>query len=65
MAACWVIVQQVDFVGYAQNPHFKRGLPKGEAARAAGPLRNLRVEHKPEKLDLCAPYHPNCPSLCT
>jgi len=56
-----VIVEQVDFVGHAQNPHFKRGLPKGEAARAAVPLRNLRVEHKPEKLDLYALNLPDFP----
>ncbi len=41
---------QVDFVGHAQNPHFKRGLPKGEAARLASPLMNLRVESKAEDL---------------
>ena len=35
---------QVDFVGHAQNPHYKRGLPKGEAARLAAPLQHLRVE---------------------
>lgn len=46
------MVRQVDFVGHAQNPHFKRGIPRGEAARAAAPLRNLRVEATPEKLDL-------------
>lgn len=45
-------VFQVDFVGHAQNPHFKRGLPKGEAARAAAPLRNQRLETKLEKLEL-------------
>ena len=39
---------QVDFVGHAQNPHFKRGLPRGEAARLAAPLMNLRVERKAE-----------------
>ncbi|CAL8467279.1 g6816 [Coccomyxa elongata] len=45
-------LKQVDFVGHAQNPHFKRGIPRGQAARAAAPLRNLRLEAKPEKLEL-------------
>ncbi|BDA40432.1 probable PAN2-PAN3 deadenylation complex catalytic subunit pan2 [Coccomyxa sp. Obi] len=45
-------LKQVDFVGHAQNPHLKRGMPRGEAARAAAPLRNLRLEAKPERLEL-------------
>ena len=56
---------QVDFVGHAQNPYLKRGMPRGEAVRAAAPLLNHRVEAKPEKLDLwvdlpscIVPYEP-------
>ena len=36
----------VDFVGYAPNPHFRRGGVKGEAYRKAAPLRNKRAESK-------------------
>ena len=39
---------QVDFVGHAQNPFFKRGLPKGEALRLAASLQHLRVAPKTE-----------------
>ncbi len=46
------MVSQVDFVGHAQNPYLKRGMPRGEAVRAAAPLLNHRVEAKPEELDL-------------
>ena len=35
---------QVDFVGHLLNPKFSRGLPVGEAARLAAPLRNQRVQ---------------------
>ncbi|KAK9843491.1 hypothetical protein WJX81_005692 [Elliptochloris bilobata] len=34
----------VDFVGYVQNPKHRRGLPPGEAARLAAPLRNARLQ---------------------
>ena len=47
---------QVDFVGHAQNPHFKRGLPRGEAARLAAPLISLRMEPKSEGFQ-CAALH--------
>lgn len=43
---CTCATLQVDFVGHAQNPYFKHGLPKGEAARLAAPLQQLRVEPK-------------------
>ena len=35
---------QVDFVGHLLNPKFSRGLPVGEAARLAAPLRDQRVQ---------------------
>jgi hypothetical protein len=46
------MVLQVDFVGHAKNPFFKRGLPRGEAARLAVPLQSLRAEPKQEDLRL-------------
>ncbi|CAL5225176.1 g7957 [Coccomyxa viridis] len=45
-------LKQVDFVGHAQNPHFKRGLPKGEAARLAALFVNLRVEPRANDLNI-------------
>ena len=44
----------VDFVGYAQNPHHKHGMPPGEAAALSAPLRALRAEPRAEKLELWA-----------
>ena len=55
-------------MGHAQNPHYKRGLPRGEAARLAAPLVNLRVEPKSEGfqcelLSVCLPHvQPQPPS---
>jgi hypothetical protein len=45
-------LKQADFVGHAQNPFHKRGLPAGEAARLAAPLRNRRAQPRAESLDL-------------
>ena len=42
-------------MGYATNPHHKRGLPRGEAAALAAPLMNARLEPRSERLELCAP----------
>ena len=39
-------LKQVDFVGYLPNPMLKRGLPRGEAAKAVAALRNLRMQPK-------------------
>lgn len=47
-------LKQADFVGHAQNPFFKRGLPRGQAARLAAPLQNLRAEPGAEAADMCA-----------
>ena len=47
-------LRQADFVGYATNPHHKRGLPRGEAAALAAPLMNARLEPRAERLELCA-----------
>ena len=33
-------------IGYAMNPHYRRGAPYGEAARALAPARNRRAESK-------------------
>ena len=35
-----------DGIGYAPNPYYKRGAPRGEAYRKAAPLKNKRVESK-------------------
>ena len=35
-----------DGIGYAPNPHYRRGAPRGEAYRKAAPLQNKRVESK-------------------
>ena len=35
-----------DGIGYAPNPHYRRGAPRGEAYRKAAPLKNKRVESK-------------------
>jgi PAB-dependent poly(A)-specific ribonuclease subunit 2 len=42
-------LRQVDFVGHAANPHHRRGLPPGEAAAAAAPLRALRLEPRADE----------------
>ena len=39
-------MQQVDFVGHAANPFYKRSLAKGEAASLAFPLGELRQKAK-------------------
>ena len=39
-------LKQVDFVGYATNPHAQRGLPRGEAAKRVAAIRNLRRSRK-------------------
>ncbi len=35
-----------DGIGYAPNPYYRRGAPRGEAYRKAAPLKNKRVESK-------------------
>ena len=40
-----------DFVGYAPNPHHRRGAPRGEAYRAAAALQNKRAESREKKED--------------
>ena len=49
-------LRQADFVGYATNPHHKRGAPRGEAAALAAPLIGARLEPRAERLELCAPH---------
>lgn len=41
--------KQVDFVGYATNPHSRRGQPHGEATKRVAATRNLRREAKTEE----------------
>jgi hypothetical protein len=38
--------RQVDFMGYAANPYYKRGGERGLAYRAAAPLQNKRAESR-------------------
>ena len=41
---------------YVQNPKYRRGLPPGEAARLAAPLRNARLQPRKAEPALCAPW---------
>ena len=40
-----------DFVGYAPNPHHRRGAPRERAYRAAAALQNKRAESREKKED--------------
>ena len=46
--------KQVDFVGYATNPHSKRSLAQGEATKLVAAIRNLRHTAKTEEGHKCA-----------
>ena len=46
--------KQVDFVGYATNPHARRSLPPGEASKRVAAARNLRHSAKSEEDQKCA-----------
>lgn len=41
---------------YVQNPKYRRGLPPGEAARLAAPLRDARLQPRKAEPALCAPW---------
>jgi hypothetical protein len=41
-------LKQVDFVGYVANPRSRRGAARGEASRLVAPLRNARLQRKPD-----------------
>eukprot|EP00887_Chlorella_sp_A99_P005338 scaffold1.g5338.t1 len=45
-------MRQSDFVGYIQNPGFRRGAPLGEASRAVARQRCRRVAPQPSGADL-------------
>lgn len=44
-------MKQVDFVGYIQNPKFRRGAPRGEATKAVAALRNKRLQPQQKEPD--------------
>ena len=46
-ASLLAAMQQMDFVGHAANPFYKRSLQPGEAARLAFPLGELRKKPPP------------------
>lgn len=45
--------KQVDFVGYATNPHARRSLPPGEASKRVAATRNLRQSSKSDEDQKC------------
>ena len=58
--------KQVDFVGYATNPHARRSLPRGEASKRVAAARNLRRSKSAEDQKcaaLCNLILPLSPSM--